>query len=111
MFKELYYWMYSYVKTIKSNDTPATSSYFLISLLQGFNILTFAVIIIYLLKINTSSVKNTTTYLGISLGIVLYIINYFLLYAQRKSIIEKYEAIPPERKTKGKIYFWLYVLL
>lgn len=111
MFKELYYWMYSYTKSVKTNNTPAFNAYLLICLLQGFNIGTIFIITRYFLRINTTTDRNTTIYVSITFGIILFIINYFLLYAQRKSIFEKYEVLPKEKIIKGKIYFWLYVIL
>jgi hypothetical protein len=80
-------------------------------LLQGFNIGTIYVIAAYLLKISTTADRNTAIYMGLGLAVLLFITNYFLLYAKRESIFEKYTDMPPERKTKGQIYFWVYVLL
>jgi hypothetical protein len=111
MFRELYYWMYMTLRKLKTNDTPAFNSYILICLLQMMNILTIALIINCFLKINKNTDRNTAIYMGIAMITVLYIVNYFLLYAQRVSIFEKYKDMPPERKTKGHIYFWLYVVL
>ena len=103
--------MYLTLRKIKTNDTPAFNSYILICLLQGFNIGTIYVIAAYLLEISTTTDKNTATYMGIAMITVLYIVNYFLLYANRELIFEQYKDIPPERRTKGLIYFWLYVVL
>lgn len=111
MFRELYYWMYMTLRKIKTNDTPAFNSYILICLLQMMNILTIALIINFFLKINTNTDRNTAIYMGIAMITVLYIANYFLLYARRESIFEQYKDMPPERRTKGQIYFWLYVVL
>jgi hypothetical protein len=111
MFRELYYWMYLTLKKIKTNDTPAINAYFLICLLQGLNIETLVVVITYLLKINIATERNSAIYIGLGLSVVLFIVNYFLLYAQRKNIFEQCENISQERKTKGKVYFCLYILL
>ena len=99
------------LRKIKTNDTPAFNSYILICLLQGFNIGTIYVIAAYLLKISTTTDRNTAIYVGLGLAGVLFITNFFLLYAQRESIFEKYNDARPERRIKGQVYFWLYVLL
>ena len=111
MFRELYYWMYMYLRRIKTNDTPAINAYFLICLLQGFNIETITVLVSYILKYNTREDRNTAIYIGLGLTVVLFIVNYFLLYTQKKVIFEKYEEALPAKKIKGQIYFWLYVIL
>jgi hypothetical protein len=38
MFEELYYWMSNRLAKIKSNDNPSFNAYFLIGILQIFNI-------------------------------------------------------------------------
>lgn len=111
MFNELYYWMYYHLCKIKTNDTPALNAYIIISVLQGFNIGTIYIIAAYFLKVDTSTDRNTALYMGLSLIAVLYLINYFLLYRKRETIFQKYESASPKRKTKGMIYFWLYVVL
>ena len=109
MFKELYYWMYAYVSKIKTNKTPAVSAYVIICVLQMANIGIIFVIINYVLKIDID--KNTAVTAGLASIAVLYILNYIFLYAKRKNIFQNYENTPPERKAKGQIYFWLYVIL
>ena len=98
-----------YVSKIKTNKTPEISAYVLVCVLQMANIGTVYVVINYFLKIALD--KNAAVIIGLSLLATLYILNYILLYAKRKSIIHNYESYRPERKTKGKVYFWLYVIL
>jgi len=109
MFKQIYYWMYSYLKRIKSNDTPAFNSYLLICILQGTNVGTIWVIINYFLKVDID--KSAAVSLGLVWTVLLSIFNYFLLYAKREDIFMKYNNIQTKRKIKGQIYFWIYVLL
>lgn len=109
MFDEIYYWMYQYLRKIKTNDMPAFNAYLLICLLQIFNIGTLATIINYFLKINID--RNTAIYTGLGLAFVLAVINRFFIYNKRETIFKEFEGTLPERKTKGRIYFWLYTLL
>jgi hypothetical protein len=109
MFKELYYWMYVNLRKVKSNKNPAQNAYFFMSMLLGFNTNTIIIIINYFLKQDIG--RNPAIYFGLVLTFVLLVVNYFLLYAKREVIFQKYEALPAERKIKGQIYFWLYVVL
>lgn len=109
MYNEIYFWMHSYIKSIKSNDTPAFSSYLLICMLQTFNLGTIAVIANYYLKVNIE--KNSAVIMGLIWAVLLSIINYFLLYGKREDIFMKYKNIQAKRRIKGQIYFWIYVLL
>jgi membrane protease YdiL (CAAX protease family) len=101
--------MYTRLCKIKSNDMPALNAYFLIMILQAFNIGTIFVVVNYFAKIHFA--KNAHIYQGLSLAFVLAVINYFPLYAKRDKIFKKYANVSPKRKVKGLIYFWLYVLL
>lgn len=101
--------MYVYLSKVKTNKTPAFSAYVLICILQVFNIGTLGVFINFFSKIDMN--KNTAVTTGLALIVVLYILNYILLYAKRKSIFQEYENITTDRKGKGQISFWLYVVL
>jgi hypothetical protein len=109
MFNEIYFWTYNYLRKIKTNDTPAFNSYLLICIFQGANVGTIWVIINYFLKVDID--KNTAVALGIVLTVLLSIINYFLLYANREDIFTKYNNLQTKRRLKGQIYFWIYVLM
>ena len=109
MFEELYYWMSTRLTKIKSNDNPSFNAYFLIMFLQGFNIGTIFVIVNYYTKIHIP--KNSSILIGLSLFIILIIINYPTLYKRRKEIFKKFENMESKRKRKGLFYFWLYVCL
>ena len=109
MFKELFYWMYRNLQKIRTNDTPVFNAYLLICVLQMANIGTIFVLINYFLKVDI--VKISAVYIGLALAFSVMIINYFFLYSNREAIFKEYEDIPSERKTKGQIYFWLYVIL
>jgi len=51
MFKELYYWMSTRLAKIKSNDNPPFNAYFIINVLQIFNIVTLLMIVNYFVNI------------------------------------------------------------
>lgn len=109
MFNEIYFWMFTYLGRIKTNKTPAFNAYLIISILQIFNLGTLLILINYFLKFNID--RNAAVYFGLFLAIIFAILNYFIFYAKREDIIKKYGELLPERKTRGQICFWLYVLL
>jgi hypothetical protein len=45
------------------------------------------------------------------LSTVLFIINYFLLFAKKMGIFKSFEDLSIKRKLNGQIYFWIYVIL
>jgi len=103
--------MFYYLRSIKTNDTPAFNAYLLISLLQGLNIESIYIIVAYIFRFSYTPNKNIIIYIGLSLSIALFIINYFLLFAQRKNIFDKYELLSQKIKSKRMIYFWAYVTI
>jgi hypothetical protein len=109
MFKEIFYWMSTRLAKIKSNDNPSLNAYFIICFLQSFNIGTLFIFLNYFAKLRFP--KNAYIYFGVSLAILLLILNYQLYYKHKEEIFEKYEKFSPKRKVKGLVYFWLYVLL
>jgi len=109
MFNEIYFWMYSYLSRIKTNKTPAFSAYLIVSVLQIFNLGTLFVWINYFLKFDID--KISSIYLGLFLAAIFSIVNYFVFYAKRDFIFRKLEELQSNRKIKGQIYFWLYVIL
>jgi magnesium-transporting ATPase (P-type) len=111
MFRELYYWMYITLKKKNPNDMSEINAYFLICILQIFNIATIVIVIRYFLNINIGIERNIGGYLGLGFAFVLAIINRFVLYRKREIFFKKYENMPIKRQKKGQIYFWIYVVL
>jgi len=109
MFSELFYWTYKTLSQVKSNKTPAFNSYVLISVFEGFNLGTLWGILNYFLKVNVD--KGTAVYLGLIFSVGLFFMNYFLLYSKRECIFHRYDQALSQRKVKGRIFFWLYVVL
>ena len=109
MFKEIYFWMYSYLSGIKTNKTPAFNSYVIICLFQLLNIGTFIVLINFFFKTNNE--KTLAIFIGPITMCVLYVLNYFYLYTKREEIFEKYRSVLPKRRIKGQLFFWIYILL
>ena len=99
--KYLYYKIYQSLRKVKTNDTPATNSMILLSIIQGANIATLQALLnhFFLIKIKLESRNEIFLFAG-SLMLVLYLINYFQLYKKREEICERYKN---ENKTQSRI--------
>jgi len=109
MYKEIYFWMATYLRRIKTNKTPDFSAYLILCIFEMLNIGTILVLINYYFKpdfINISSVN-----LGLAFSAILLALNYFLIYSKRKIIFKEYSESQSKRKITGQIYFWLYAIL
>ena len=111
MIKEIYYWMVFYLRKMPSNDMPQFNSYLLISLMVYFNIASIFIIIRYLLNLSIKINSVETTYLGLCSALCVGLFCYFFTFKQRKDIQLKYVALSKERKIRGQIIFWFYIVL
>jgi len=107
----MYYWMIFYLKKVRTNDMPEFNAYLLISLLLIANLWTLVIIVSYLLKLDLKTVSGDAKVIGIVIGLSVMVPNYFLLFANRKEITEKYDQLPQKRRTKAMITFWVYSIV
>lgn len=111
MIKEMYYWMMYFLKKIGRTDMLEFNSYLLICMLLSFNIMMFFIICCSILAIDIKSLIVDYKVTGIGLGLSIMIPNYFFLFANRNEIIEKYDQMHQQRRTKGIISFWIYAIV
>ena len=111
MIKEIYYWMVFYLRKVPTNDMPQFNAYLLISMLLCFNILTCVILFCFLLRVDIKSLTSDYKVIGFIFGLSIMIPNYFLLFAKRKEITEKYDKLPKKRRIKGIILFWIYSIV
>ena len=111
MIKEMYYWMMYFLKKIGRTDMLDFNSFLLIIMLLCFNILTCVILLCFLLKVDIKSLTSDYKVIGIIFGLSIMIPTYFLLFAKRKEIVEKYDQLPQKRRTKGIILFWIYSIV
>jgi len=111
MIKEMYYWMIYFLKKIGRTDMLEFNSYLLICILLFSNILTFLLIICFVLHVDIKLLIVDYKVVGIVFGLSIMISSYFLLFAKRKEIVEKYDQLPQNRRTKGIISFWIYSIV
>jgi hypothetical protein len=105
--------MYFYLQNIKSNTytdkQKADSAYLLVSMAQGFNFLTIWGIANHYLKFTFTHTQ--TIIAGTLMAFIFGIINHFYLFRHRQEIFETCERQTQEQRNKGKMRFWLYLIL
>ena len=109
MFRELYYWLHELLKKIKTNDNPGFNAFIGISFFQCMNVLTLGGIANFFFALDIS--KDTAIYSGIFIYVSLTAVNFFSIFRTKEEIIRKFEKLPIERQSKGKLYLWLYMLI
>jgi len=106
--KYLYYKLYHCLKRVKTNDTPATNAMILLSMIHTANVATVQILLNHFFSIKIKLVsKDEIIVFAISLGLVLYAINYFQLYKKREEIYEKYKN---ESKQQSRIGYAILIL-
>ncbi len=108
--EELYYWMVFHLTLIKTNKTPAFNSVIIISVLQGINLSLIDMLFKYFFNIDFFE-NLSSELLGLLMFIVLFLINIVFLYSKRNDIIKKFENYSVERRLRGRLFFWIYVVL
>lgn len=105
----LYYKLYQCLKKVKTNDTPATNAMILLSMIHSLNIAFVQVLLnhFFNLKFKLAS-KNEIIAFAISLGLIIYIINYFHLYKKREEICEKFKNETAMQSIIGYFVLILY---
>lgn len=111
MLNEVYYWMIYHFKKIGTTELTEFNAYLLVCVLLFANLGTLLMIIAYLLEIDLKTSRQNALFLGYGFGLIVMIINYFILFSRRKEIIEKYDQLSKGRRVKGIICFWLYSIL
>jgi len=111
MIKEIYYWTVFYLRKVKTNDMPEFNAFLSVSLMIFFNIATIFIVAKYIFDISLKLSHNETTLVGLSSGLFVGFICYLFTYKQKKEIQEKYDNLPKNRRGKGIVIFWIYVIL
>jgi len=111
MLREIYYWLMYFLKKIGRTDMLEFNSYLLVCMLLGFNIMTVFVFTSYLLNIEPKTLIIDYQTFGIILGLSIIIPLYFILFARRTQIVEKYDQLPKMRRSRGQFIFWIYSIV
>lgn len=109
--KIVYYWMMHYISKIKSNEMPKFNAYLLVCAMLFANLGSLFVVIKYLFDIEDNILsKQDTIRLGIGIGVIVMIINYFILYKKRNDIEVTYNLVSSKKRMISKVAFWIYSL-
>ena len=109
--KYLYYKIYQSLRRVKTNDMPATNAMLLISGIEGVNILTILLILNHFLNTKFSFSATDEIFLfALALGLVLFTLNYFLLYKKREEICKQYKNQNKTQSIIGFILLLIYII-
>jgi hypothetical protein len=107
MYKTTFYWINYYLSKLKRNVPPSYDAYLLVILLQTINIIGVGRIVYNFTHFKIA--KETATYTGIILAILLFLGNFFYLFKRRVEILKKINEYPEKKLLTSKIVFWIYV--
>ena len=107
--KYLYYKIFQILKKVKTNDTPTTNAMLLLSLCHFANIFVFHIFLSQASILSIYFESKAEIYLfTFPLGLIVYLINYFLFYKNRDKICEKYKNESKKQKILGNILLACY---
>ena len=86
----LYYILYSHLRKVKTNNTPAFNAMLMISTVQWMNVMVVVLVVNHFIKIGFLSSKDQSVLSGVTLGLMMYAVNFFFLYRRRVEISRRY---------------------
>lgn len=100
----LYYRLWQSLKAVPTNNMPATSAMFLISICLYINILTLLFFLNEFVRIKLLYLeKDRLVLISCFLGLCMYVINYFFLYKRRDLIANKHRNETQQMKLIGTL--------
>ncbi len=109
--KYLYYKLWQDFTGIVKDNSPPFGAMIWLSVVQGVNIGAILVLIKHYFNIEyTLDSKNEVLLFATLVCLILYIINYFLLYKKREEIAEKYKSESKFKSRIGLILLYLYMI-
>jgi len=108
--KYLYYTIYRHLLKVKTNDTPAWSAMFLITLLQFTNLATIELLMPKSLRIIYDT-RNKVILGAVSITIVLLVINYLFMIKKTEWLTDKYKNETAKQKQMGSIVLFIYSIV
>jgi len=107
--KYLYYKLYKSICQIKSNDSPAFTAMCLISVFQFMNFALVAILIMHINKIHLYGTSYNARIIGVSFGLIIFCLNYFLLLRKHSAICKKYSKESKKASKNGYVILFMYV--
>ena len=108
MFKEFCYYLYEIHTGRESDNAKFSSAIVGITFLQEMNIISLWGIINYIFKLVIP--KDSIIFMGISIWLIITILDYVLIYRKRVEIAQKVENFSFKRKRIGEVLFVLYII-
>lgn len=108
MFKEFCYYLYEIHTGKESDNAKFLSAIAGILFLQEMNIISLWGIINYIFKLVI--LKDSIIFMGVSIWLILTILDYLFIYKKRVEIIQKVENFSFKRKRTGEVLFVLYII-
>lgn len=102
--------MYQVLKLIKTNDTPVTNAYILLTVLLAVNFYTFYLLFRVLFEFNFSANKSGLIIFACIYMLIMYLINYYYLYRNSNDICEKYQNESKTQSFRGYILLGAYFI-
>ena len=109
--KYLYYTLYRNLLKVKINSIPAYSAILLMMLFEFCNILTVLQLLPVTFRVTNFKMKDEGELSYIAGGIILLIINYFLLYRNVANLSYKYRNESETEKLRGTILLTSYCII
>jgi len=109
MLTNIYFRIYSALKRVRTNDTPAFNAMILFMCLQSMNISSIFGIINYYLKIDFT--RQQAIYSSIVIFILLFIPNFKFFFGKLDIIKNKYQNESNSKRTMSNFYLIIYVLI
>jgi len=108
--KYLYYTLYRNLLKVKTNNTPAWSAMFLITLLEFINLTTLSLLLPKSVKVIYEP-RSQVVLEATIITIILIFINYLLMIIETDRLIEKYKNETDIQKKRGNIILAIYSVI
>jgi Ca2+/Na+ antiporter len=108
----IYYKIWQNFSRTKTNDMPATNAMLFVSLCHLANIFVIQIVLGHYSLVNMKFSSKYEIYIyTIPLGLLVFALNYLLLYKKRDRIFEKYKNENKKQKLIGSILVISYILV
>jgi len=121
MYKNIYYWAYSFYAKKKWEKDPEVIAYFLVCFIMLFHAAIIFVLLNFLFDFyhgqtfpwDTGKGKYSFEGLiiGISISLPFFILSYIFIYRKKTEIMQEYKQLKGKKQVRSKILFWVYIVV
>ncbi len=110
--KYLYYKLCQDFKRVKSNDTPFFSALLVMCMMHNANIATLYILYCHFFNVKSQfDSKNQIILFGVIQILIIFVVDYFLLYKNKVVLSEKYKYESKKKGIIGYILLFLYIIV